>query len=209
MSAFVCDKTHFDVLVRAAKHYGGQSGFQWWRTDAEGGYAGWYKLDFTLGDDYAGERDDDYMHYLTPSQAGQLLVSENIASVSYRYSEPGRTGYYGAETAAGMEDDTIETLPGPCDRYYMAPYVFADPGYVLTPAEVFKAIDCLDYQSCEHPEWRASEAFAFLDSLRQSACNAVRGYSDSPWDWSSDDLEKGKQANPEGRRTLTSAPFRR
>ncbi len=143
--------------------------FSWWRTDEQGDYAGWHELnphaETMLGDDYKA--------YLTPSMLGQLLVNENVTSVLYRYSSSGRTYYYGPETAAEMEDDTIETLPGPCDRYYMGPYVFEDPRETITPGEVFALIDCYDYQSCEHPEWTSSEAYSFCRSLREVYCRRV------------------------------------
>lgn len=183
MSAFIVDKTHIDLMIRAALRSrpagspGNSGPFRFWRTDEDGNYAGWYEIQ----PDAESRTDDDYTHYLTPSQAGQILVGENVASVSYRYSEPGRTPYYGAEAAAGM--DTLTDLPGPCDAYYVAPYEYEDPHYTLTPAEVFAAIDCLDYQSCEHPVWRKSDAFAFCEALRDAYCRRVPGYSDAPWEF--------------------------
>ena len=173
MSAYIVDKVEIDLLVRAALHahraqYAGDGRFfSWWRTDEEGEFAGWNELRVNA-EDMSG---DDYKQYVTPSTLGQILVNENVTSVGYRYSTPGRTVYYGAEAAAEMEDDDM--LPGPCDRYYIGPYVYADPRRDLTPGEVFQAIDCLDYQSCEHPGWRKSEAFAFLTSLRKAYCDRV------------------------------------
>jgi len=200
MSAWIVDRTHIDLLVKAAIHYGqadntpegmtmiyssapSQEIMGWWQTDADGRYAGWRHLVLANPEN----RDDWY----TPSQLGQILVSENVASVSYRYSEPGRTGYYGAEQAAELGadlDPDAGELPGPIDAYYMAPYVYTDPGYVLSPGEVFHAIDCLDYQSSEHDGWRTSEAFAFLAALRDRACCFVDGYKASPWGWDADAL---------------------
>ena len=173
MSAFVVSKQHIDFLVTAALTVGGRDGFQWWRVDESGDYAGWRKLDPN-----AEQRaDDDYMAFYTPSQAGQILLSENVASVSHRYSYSGRVQYYGAEEAAKMDDDTIETLPGPTDRFYMAPYVFAPFGrFDGSPGKVFAAVDCLDYQSCEHDGWRSSEAYSFLRSLRDAWCRRCAGY---------------------------------
>ena len=175
MSAYVLDKQDIDRMVSAALHAypAGQPGttrnLSWWRVDESGEFAGWNELNV-----YAEHKTgDDYKQFLTPSMLGQLLVNENVTSVLYRYSEPGRTYYYGAEHAAEMDDDTIETLPGPCDRYYMGPYVFEDPHEETTPGAVFALLDCYDYQSCEHPEWRASEAYAFCRSLREAYCRRV------------------------------------
>lgn len=183
MSAFIVDKKHIDLLVAAADHYGraGYQGskMQWWQVDENGEYAGWRYL--------ATYEDTSTEELYTLSQLGQILVSENVASVGHRYSEPGRVVYYGAEAAAGMDDldPAAGDLPGPCDAYYMAPYVYDNPGRILSPGEVFKAIDCLDYQSCEHDGWRKSEAFAFLTALREKVCCHVAGYEQAAWDMSS------------------------
>lgn len=170
MSAFVVDKKHIDLLVRAAEHAypDGQPGvttkMSWWRVDDDGEYAGWRELNRNA----ETMEDDDYKAYFTPSQVGQILVDENVASVSSRYP-----------------DDDVDTgeLPGPIDAYYMGPYVYNDPGRDLTPGEVFKAIDCLDYQSCEHDGWRKSEAFAFLAALRHAYCRRVSEYEEAPWEF--------------------------
>lgn len=177
MSAYVVDKNEIDLLVRAALHAypAGQPGttraLSWWQVDENGEYAGWRELSI-----HAEHKiDDDYKAFYTPSQLGQILVSENVRSVAFRYSEPGRVSYYGSATAATMDDldpDAGE-LPGPCDAYYMGPYVYTDPGRDLTPGEVFRAIDCLDYQSCEHEGWTSSEAYSFLRSLRKAYCDRV------------------------------------
>jgi hypothetical protein len=175
VSAYILDKEDVDKLVYAAlrAYPAGQPGsslrLSWWRVDEEGKYEGWRELN-----QHAEQMiDDDYKAYYTPSQLGQILVNENVASVSYRYSTPGRTGYYGAEAAAAMEDNEDDILPGPCDRYYMAPYVYTEPRWQPTPGQVFSLIDCLDYQSCEHDGWRSSEAFAFLTALREAWCRRV------------------------------------
>lgn len=170
MSAYVVDKRDIDLLVRAALDARPEA-MSWWRVDEAGEYAGWRELSRHA----ESKTDDDYKAYYTPSQLGQILVSENVRSVSHRYSEPGRTTYYGSDVAAEMDDldADLGELPGPCDAYYMGPYIYSDPGHEPTPGEVFSLIDCLDYQSCEHDEWRQSEAFAFLTALRKAYCDRV------------------------------------
>ena len=181
MSAYVVDKSHIDRMVSAAlkAHPAGHPGttrrLRWWRVDESGDYAGWRELNTNAEQ----MTEDDYMSYYTPSELGQMLLNENIASVSYRYSEPGRASYYGAETAASMDDLEDTDLPGPCDRYYLGPYIYEDPRVEMTPGQVFEHIDCLDYQSCEHPGWRSSEAFAFLTSLRDAYCRQVIAAEDA------------------------------
>lgn len=154
MSAFIVSKTHIDLLVSAAEHYGKQgyqgSRMQWWQVNGDGSYAGWRYLD---------ANEDERDEYYTLSQLGQILVNENVASVTDRYPDT--------------------------DAYYVMPYVHTDHGYVLSPGEVFAAIDCLDYQSCEHDGWRKSEAFAFLGALRDKVCRSVDGYEGAPWEFDS------------------------
>lgn len=175
MSAWVPSKIHFDLLIRAALHARPHSPFRWWRVDEAGKYASWRELDQQAqGIEDEGPHPPEYMVQCSPSAAGQVLVSECIASVSHRYPD---------------EDSDAGELPGPNDAYYMAPYVYSDPSYTLTPGEVFQAVDCLDYQSCEHPGWETSEAYAFLRSLRQAYCERVEGYDTAPWGWEEADVQ--------------------
>ena len=90
-------------------------------------------------------------------EVGDMLLSENQRSVNHRYK---------------ATDDQ--------DRLYQVQYdafVWAS----FEPVDVFKAIDCLAYQSCEHPDWESSEAFAFLSALRKRYCRRLPGYSDAAW----------------------------
>lgn len=169
MSAFVVDKKHIDLMVRAAlnAHPAGQPGVtrncSWWRVNEDGQYAGWRELN-RHAETMEG---DDYKQYFTPSELGQMLVNENVASVCGRYPD--------------CDADTGD-LPGPCDAYYMGPYVYTDPMRDLTPGQVFRAIDCLDYQSCEHDGWRTSEAFAFLTTLRKAYCDRIATLENAEWE---------------------------
>lgn len=85
---------------------------------------------------------------------GAMLWEENYKSVNYRYRES-------------------DAAPR---------YVHRDePARSYNPIHVLKAIACLEYQSCEHPEWEASGARAFCEALRMAAIRALPGYSDAPW----------------------------
>ena len=78
---------------------------------------------------------------------GAMLWRENVVSVAYRYSLATRD----ATELAEYERDV--------EAYKFTPCAF-------TPREIDEAIDCLDYQSCEHDEWEASEACFLLQQLR-------------------------------------------
>lgn len=94
---------------------------------------------------------------------GQMLLDENARSVDFRYRDRSDNGQP------------------------VAPYRFR-PG---TPkqwihgswqAQTLKAIACLRYQSCEHPGWESSEAFAFLHALESMTIDRIHGYQDAEWD---------------------------
>ena len=85
----------------------------------------------------------------TVARVGQVLWDENVKSVNYRYDEY-----------------------RPAESYHYKPFPVS-----LTPANVLGLINCLSYQSCEHPEWEDSEAYAILQSIKAAAIDALPGYS--------------------------------
>jgi len=85
------------------------------------------------------------------------LWKENQKSVNYRYTE----------------SDTVEEIT--------AADVRANVWSKIDPAQVFKAIDCYEYQACEHPEWDDSFARHFCEYLRRRAGAKLAGYDDAAW----------------------------
>jgi hypothetical protein len=81
------------------------------------------------------------------NEKGQMLWRENVVSVAYRYSLATRN----AAELAEYEGDVEAYNYTPCDP---------------TGETIDAAIDCLDYQSCEHDGWLASAAYALLSDLR-------------------------------------------
>jgi len=102
----------------------------------------------------------------TQDQVGKMLVECCVASVSYRY-----------------EDSDLECgLPGPIDTYYKRAYAW-DPVTVCPSAvEGLKLISCYEYQSCEHPEWMASEGRSFCHALRDKLIMELPGYEAADWE---------------------------
>ena len=100
---------------------------------------------------------------LTKKELGQMLWDENVKSVSSRYEEcdpfnlPGCTGD--------------------------APYLYEETSthWPLDLPQIMKACHCLEYQSCEHPEWSDSKAKAFLEGLCKKAEQCLPGYEDAEW----------------------------
>ena len=93
---------------------------------------------------------------------GQALLAENVRSVNHRY----------------RRSDQI-------DRYRHAPTyvgaVYTDETRTLTALDTIKLAHCLEYQSCEHPEWEMSWARDFLRRVVDTAVHELPGYDDASW----------------------------
>lgn len=100
------------------------------------------------------------------ADVGNLLLRENLASVTARYPRES------SATLPGPRDHDCEITPADIGRYCYG---------VVDPVQVLKACDCLEYQSCEHDGWRASEARAVLEALRRAAWHALPGYDGAEW----------------------------
>lgn len=112
--------------------------------------------------------------------AGRALLRECVASASYRYT-----------------DDSPDGLPGTMPGFDSERYEWTDFGPRLSAIECCKAIDCYEYQSCEHPAWRGSGAEAFCEQLRRCLVGAMEGYEGAPWEWSYEEFERrGMDPNP-------------
>lgn len=97
---------------------------------------------------------DDFFGLTTAnaSAIGRMLVATNVASLMHCYS-----------------DDTMETLPGPIDKDRLRDYSFQATRVAISPIVLLKILACYEYQSCEHPGWKTSDAKMFCDKLRQVA----------------------------------------
>ena len=146
MSAFVVDRDVISYLVSAAQSrrvLGAGSALSWHAKGVR------HTLDFMDREGAAG--------------VGQMLWSENIASVMHRYP-----------------DDSRGELPGPIgeDFVYSEHLRYTRP---IDPVQVLKACHCFCYQSCEHEDWEESSAHAFVLALIHRACSALPGYEEAEW----------------------------
>ena len=82
------------------------------------------------------------------------LELENVASVNYRYKTSENAPTY----------RPVRRLNRPID-----------------PIQVIKGCQCLEYQSCEHPEWPASFAKRILRHLNSAAVGRLPGYEKAEW----------------------------
>jgi hypothetical protein len=102
------------------------------------------------------------MHYCAdPTEVGRTLLAECVKSVAHRYP-----------------DDLDHELPGSAAR--PDTYTFRQPAE-FSPMELLGALGCYEYQSCEHPNWRESEAFAMCQELRDRLVRELPGYDTAPW----------------------------
>lgn len=156
MSAFVVDKTHVDALVTAGlvlvRPYGPM---RWFHPTLEPGE--------TIETLNAKRRE---LRHENADEVGLMLWTENVRSIHARYPDTTETGDYPGPADFGMADVLgyrFDQLPGAPD-----------------PVVTLKAIKCYEYQSCEHDDWRRSEAFAFCQALREHAIAKLPGYEDAP-----------------------------
>lgn len=102
------------------------------------------------------------------------LALENIRSVAARYPH-----------------DQDGERPGPCLKdadiveaaAIYAGYFLAHP-QSITPVQILRLIDCLDYQSCETDNWPQTLAFRQLNWIRGAAIGRLPGYDDAAWEFS-------------------------
>lgn len=152
MSAYVVSKETIDRIVQLAVE--GPSAVPVspdtaWRF-------GWYMADRPERWAYADHESAD--------KIGQLLISECVRSVRYRYPE-----------------DSFDDLPGPIEKGYALDYRYSRPARRLTAIEGLKLLDGYEYQTCEHPQWEASEAHAIRSYLRDMLISRLPGYSEAAW----------------------------
>ena len=98
------------------------------------------------------------------SEAGQMLWDENRKSVSHRYGTP-------------IDGD----LPGPVHETFVYSHIPTPIEWHPDVAQAFLSISCYTYQACETPEWEASDAYAFMEALREGLPTLLPGYDCAEW----------------------------
>jgi hypothetical protein len=155
MSAYIVDRSHINYMVQAALSRMLHPGHSnaAWVWNINHKQGTYSRNDLHKGD------------YKKATEVGQMLWDENIKSVHGRYP-----------------DDALESLPGPVGENYAFEFRF-NHNIEIRPIQVLKAIDCYEYQSCEHSGWEESEAYAFIQSLRKDAIRALPEYDNMKWEF--------------------------
>jgi hypothetical protein len=147
MSAYVCEKNHFVYLACAMlsrRIMGRNSQFSYI---------------------FNGERHSvTCTETIRAAELANVLLRENIRSVSYRYSEK-----------------TSANLPGPRGGVDVIQPSDLAACYDFDPVQVISSIRCLQYQSCECPDWEQTEAYAILSALKDDAVYSLPGMDDAKW----------------------------
>ena len=98
-------------------------------------------------------------------RVANMLWQENIKSVSYRYGSRG-----------------VDDLPGPIgENYKLTPKDFRVKFGTFDLYQIIQSCHCYDYQTCEHPDYKKSEAYAFISSLEGEAVRKLPGMEKTIW----------------------------
>jgi len=178
MSSFIVDRCHIDALLTAGLTH----------TPSYPGDAmtpvSWFDAPLT---EYDGSEWYATHHKSltreTADETGRMLWWENLRSVGYRYPDGELPGPVGL---------TAEEVHG---------YRFAPLHGYPEPVAVLSLLAGYEYQACEHPDWRASEARRFCDALRDRTIRRLPGYDDAPWTADGRDVFLRVATGAAGRRT--------
>ena len=183
MSAYIEPREHIHILIRAGLdgprgvpiQPGHWSGISWYASDPKE-----IEYDPAVPGDYFRQLEAirRTLRCETADATGQMLTDANVASVAHRYP-----------------DDTDETRPGTYDDGrgdWTTPYRYARPPYQPTAAEGLKACCGYEYQACEVPHYRDTEAARFIDALRSALIDKVPGYDEAPWTWGAEELDAAR-----------------
>jgi hypothetical protein len=115
-----------------------------------------------VGPGWASLRDID------KSTVGRALWRENIKSVDYRYDEN------------NDDPDLDYTFKAVRSRVHREERGGTGVLVKISPADIVRIIQCLEYQSCEHPDWEASWAKDTLQRIKDAAVDKLIPDS-APW----------------------------
>ena len=105
---------------------------------------------------------------ITPETLGSCLWAENYRSVNFRYGQSDQTPHYTHDSMARATWDFPCVGEGTIRALARQPNLLA------------KQVACYEYQSCEHPDYKASQAAQYMAALRAHLTPATRNDSD-PW----------------------------
>ena len=102
---------------------------------------------------------------------GRALVRENVLSCEHRYPSNAQRDH--VLTTGAVEPSAAD--------FAAEAYFYKRPAKTPDVVTMLKAIDCYEYQSCEHPGWKTSHARDYCAEVRRNLIPMLPGYSDAPW----------------------------
>jgi hypothetical protein len=109
------------------------------------------------------------------TKAAKVLAEENIRSVSHRYPDQKD----GERCGPRLTDQQIVDL-----SVLWAENYASHRNRINEPVQAIKLAHCLDYQSCEHPDYETSEAAKLIRQAIYTASTGLVGYKSASRDWS-------------------------
>ncbi|HBD95161.1 MAG TPA: hypothetical protein DC057_13430 [Spirochaetia bacterium] len=112
-------------------------------------------IDYLVSALYYSNKDyqNKYMDIQELNKIGQTLVNANYKSVNYRYNES--------------------------EKPYK--YIFSQI-FTIYFIQTLKAINCLDYQSCEYPGWERSKAKKILNQIKDQCIYHLTDSNKYQWE---------------------------
>lgn len=114
--------------------------------------------------------------------AARVLAHENLRSLRYRY--PDTTG--AADWGPWESDmDYLLRCNAEARRFLGSREKFRHMGVKQKAANIWQMCNCYEYQSCEAPEWKDSDARAFVDRIAHRAARVGMGdlLESAPWEY--------------------------
>lgn len=97
---------------------------------------------------------------LSPTDAGKMLMQENVRSFCFRYKE------------------TVEE-----NQWFVDTFTWRQTAKdsMRTPIQIIKACDCYDYQACETSDYWDTPAAKLVSMIRKDAIRNLSGYEEAEW----------------------------
>jgi hypothetical protein len=114
-----------------------------------------------------------------PYTVAVAFAKQNIRSVEYRY--PDTKGHSAKEFFSDGMFRSNKAYIDACAAPWHPDMPRRRAESKLKAGEVIKLIDCLEYQSCETPNWTRTVAFEWWNSIARQAARKIKGYEKAPW----------------------------
>jgi hypothetical protein len=120
---------------------------------------------------YVSQNYNSHFDHNDAVEMGNRLLKKNVESVQYRYPDC-------KDNIAACPGVIAELASGTVPELKLRDLIWKKP---ISALHCIKAIHCLDYQSCELPDWEKTEEYKFLKKVEGLAVSRLPGYDEAPW----------------------------